>query len=252
MVNCQRQSLNLTGRESVHDFGAFVYLDLHKTGSTYVSSFLTSCCLLPEVRFAKHESVKGDYRPESFYFITIRHPLSMWSSLYRYGLERKGFVYVRISEAGLTSCYEDFDKFVSFCLEPENAIHLGEGYTFEISQQIGFMSFRYLALSLHKPHEAIHQSLSTSLPLEKLNSHFITSLEIKNEELVEAMWNFSHKTFPQHFDRAKAAKFLEQNTRMNVSKLKTTEITGLQESTLDLLYTKEHLILSRYETDYFS
>lgn len=236
----------------MHDFGAFVYLDLHKTGSTYVSSFLTSCCLLPEVRFAKHESVKEDYRPESFYFTTIRHPLRMWSSLYRYGLERKGFVYVRISEAGLTSCYEDFDKFVSFCLEPENAIHLGEGYTFEISQQIGFMSFRYLALSLHKPHEAIHQSLSTSLPLEKLDSQFITSLEIKNEELGAALWKFSHEIFPQHFDRVKASKFLGQNTKLNASKLETTEIKGLQESTLNLLYAKEHLILSRYETDDFS
>lgn len=230
----------------MHDFGAFVYLDLHKTGSTYVSNFLTSCCLLPELRFVKHESVKLDYRPESFYFITIRHPLEMWSSLYRYGLERKGFVYLRISEAGLTSCYESFDKFVAFCLQPKNALHLGEGYNFEISEQLGFMSFRYLALSLHKPHEVIHRSLSNSMPLETLQSQFITSLEIKNEELVQALWTFSNDIFPQLFNRDKAKKFLHQNTRINASKVESAQITGLNESTLNLLQEKERLLLSKY------
>ena len=78
------------GNRLMHDFGKIVYLEMQKTGSTFVNSFLRECCLLEEISYKKHGVVRDDYASDKFYFITIRHPYDLYSSLYRYGLDGQG------------------------------------------------------------------------------------------------------------------------------------------------------------------
>ena len=181
----------------MHDFGKLAYLDVHKTGSSYVSDFLNTCCTLQQVRFSKHDWVREDYRQDCFYFITIRNPIDMWSSLYRFGLDKKGDVYNRLYKIGLSSKYESFNSFVEFCLNEKNADLLGFDYNEEISKLIGFMSFRFLKLSLRYPMKQIRQCINNSLNLQALENNFITKLEIKNEMLDEGLINLSMKLYPQ-------------------------------------------------------
>jgi hypothetical protein len=90
----------------MHDFGEIVYLDLQKTGSTFVSEFLKFACVCPEQKFQKHGWITEDLRSSATYFITVRHPHGLYSSLYRYGLDRKGAIYNRLQRAGRLSTYE--------------------------------------------------------------------------------------------------------------------------------------------------
>lgn len=71
------------------DFDRFVYLDLQKTGSTYVAHFLRYSSKLKLVKRKGHMFITDDYDPSKLYFISIRHPLKIYSSLYRYGLQKK-------------------------------------------------------------------------------------------------------------------------------------------------------------------
>jgi predicted amidophosphoribosyltransferase len=230
----------------MHDFGKLAYLDVHKTGSSYVSDFLNTCCTLQQVRFSKHDWVREDYRQDCFYFITIRNPIDMWSSLYRFGLDKKGDVYNRLYKIGLSSKYESFNSFVEFCLNEKNADLLGFDYNEEISKLIGFMSFRFLKLSLRYPMKQIRQCINNSLNLQALENNFITKLEIKNEMLDEGLINLSMKLYPQYFNAEKVSKYIHSNSKVNASKISKYEIDSLSDKNLENLHHKESLLISRY------
>lgn len=116
----------------MHDFGGLVYLDLHKTGSNYVSAFLRASCTLREVKNEKHKPITSDYRSDSFYFITVRHPLQAYASLFRYGMGGKGFVRHWLGRAGHNALYGEgpgaFAQWLSFVLDSQNAASLGADY----------------------------------------------------------------------------------------------------------------------------
>ena len=230
----------------MHDFGKIAYLDVHKTGSSYVSKFLDSCCTLKQVRFEKHDWVREDYRADCFYFITLRNPYDMWSSLYRYGLDGRGDVYHRLRRANMLGCYETFDKFVNFCLDEEHANLLGYEYNSEISEFIGFMSFRFLKLSLQFPMRHIKYCLSKGLSLSTLENNFITRLEIKNEKLNEQLATLSLERFPQYFDAVRVQDFFLNNFRINQSRNTKNEVDSLTGDTLKRMHSKEWLLISRY------
>ena len=230
----------------MHDFGKLAYLDVHKTGSSYVSDFLNTCCTLQQVRFSKHDWVREDYRQDCFYFITIRDPVDMWSSLYRFGLDKKGDVYSRLYKIGLLSKYESFNSFVEFCLNEKNANLLGFDFNYEISKLIGFMSFRFLKLSLRYPMKQIRQCINNGLNLQTLENNFITKLEIKNEKLDEGLINLSTKLYPEYFNAEKVSEYMHSNSKVNESKISKYEIDSLSDKTLECLHHKESLLISRY------
>lgn len=230
----------------MHDFGKIAYLDVQKTGSTYVSQFLNSCCTLAPVRFLKHDWVRDDYRSDCFYFITLRNPHDMWSSLYRYGLDKKGALFNRLNEVGMLNCYESFEKFVNFCLDEEHANFLGDGYNRDISKHIGFMSFRFMKLSLQFPMKQINQCIIQGLSLDTLEPKFITRLEIKNEKLSEGLTRLSLDLFPKYFDVIKVQNFMNANFRINESQTAKNKIDHLTNETLEQMWSKEWLLMSRY------
>ena len=230
----------------MHDFGKLAYLDVHKTGSSYVSDFLNTCCTLQQVRFSKHDSVREDYHQDCFYFITIRNPLDMWSSLYRYGLEKKGGVYNRLQIAGLLSTYESFNSFVEFCLDEKNADLLGFGYSKCISKFIGLMSFRFLKLSLQYPMKQILQCINEGINLKTLESNFITNLEIRNESLTEELEKLSLEIWPQYFDSYKVKEYVRRNVKINESKKSKSDLEALSDEIMEIMHRKEWLLWTRY------
>jgi len=230
----------------MHDFGRLVYLEMHKSGSAYVNKFLKECCTLTEIKHKKHGAVKYKYDPKNFYFITIRHPLALYSSLYRYGLDRRGGLYNRLKNIGKTACYENFESFVLFVLDPNNADVLGRGYNKYIADQIGFMSFTFMKLSLRFPGFQIKSSLVTGKKLIELERRFITDLEIKNEDLNQELEILATKRFPQYFDRNSVKRFLENTGKVNASATKADKLKPLSEATYSKFLAQEALLLSRY------
>ena len=66
---------------NMYDYGKLVYLDLQKTGSRFVVDFLEATCKLSLRSGDEHTFVREDYDPDTYYFITVRHPETQYSSL---------------------------------------------------------------------------------------------------------------------------------------------------------------------------
>lgn len=230
----------------MHDFGKIAYLDMHKTGSSYVSRFLRACCALEEVRFRKHDCVRNDYNPECFYFTSIREPIGLYSSLYRYGLEEKGGVFHSLKHHNLLSCYESFNSFTSLLLDSDAAPCVAPGYTTEIAQQIGFMSFRFVTLSLQFPGPQITNAMKQGQEIRSLEKNFITSFEMKTENLTDDLKSLSLVIFPQYFNENKVGRFFDENEASNKSAIPHESIDALSNELKDKVAKKEDLLLSRY------
>lgn len=143
------------------DFGPYCYLDVQKTGSSFVCAFLQKHAATAPVKFVKHGLVKspaalGD--DGKLFFTSVRDPLELYRSLHAFGQEGKGTLRKRLREAGLVdtrALYGKrpgcFETWLDFMLTPENAPHLDPDYTPEIAALVGPMSFRFLRLSLYRP-----------------------------------------------------------------------------------------------------
>lgn len=229
----------------MHDFGNLVYLDLHKTGSTFISKFLEQCTKSKALKFEKHGWIKNDYRSDAYYFISIRNPIDLYSSLYRYGLDKKGGAYTLLCKAGFSHVYNDFDSFVSFCLDECNAPYLGFGYNEKISGQLGLMSFRYMKLSLQFPMKKIKSCIKSDKHLSALESQFITSFILKNECMIEGLRTVVSNN-PEIFDLKKVDDYLSQNERVNTSRLSREKLSQLSSETTEKLRLKEQLLFKYY------
>lgn len=219
----------------MHDFGKICYLDLHKTGSSFVSAFLRECCTLPEKRFAKHQPIRDDFNPTSHYFITVREPLSSYSSLYRYGKQQKGELFNRLRLSGNLHAYNHLDSFVNFLLDSSNSTLLHPSYTSAIADQIGFLSFRFLCLNLAHPELQIRYTLKNDLPLLILKRNFIAQNVLKNENLNSDLRTFVTTKVPNFFDLTKVEVFLG-----SVRKINTTASGGEQiQQTINAQLTKK-------------
>ena len=230
----------------MHDFGKVVYLDFQKTGSSFVSQFLRAACLHPERKLQKHVWIGHDYRPETVYFTTVRHPLMLYSSLYRFGLDRRGGVFSAIERAGLISAYSSFETFVEFLLDDKNSEILHAHYTRTVASELGFLSFRHLLLSLQFPLEKVRVAVESGKPVAALMGQSIISHVLKNEYLNAELLRLSMEVLPEHFDEARAREFLDHSPRVNESTL-SAEVVQLQSRELGAaIEAKEALLLDYY------
>lgn len=221
----------------MHDFGKLVYMDLHKTGSTYVSRFLNEACVLPMVREVKHGRVgRKDYDPGAFYFISVRHPESIYRSLFRYGLDGRGGLFENLSAAGHAALYADsseaYNRWASFLLNEANAGYLQEGYA-QIAglYDVGLLSHRYLMLSIASPVASLRLLRWRSQPLRALQGRkwtgdliamadeagFIDAV-VRQESLRDDLRELATVTKPEFFDQAKVTAFLADDPSVNASK----------------------------------
>lgn len=230
----------------MHDFGKIVYLDFQKTGSSFVSSFLRAACLHPETKLQKHVWIGDDYRADAIYFTTVRSPVMLYSSLFRFGLDRRGGIFRSIKSAGHLSVYESFETFCEFLLDEDNAEILHPFYSRAIAGEIGLMSFRHLLLSLQYPVRKISEASEQNMPLRDLLQQSIVSHVLRNESLNEELLKLSSETLPEHFDQRKAAAFLSESPRVNASSQVPESVSLGSDSLRREIEAKEALLLAYY------
>jgi hypothetical protein len=230
----------------VHDFGAIVYLDLQKTGSSFVSEFLKHSCTSPERKFLKHAWIGNDFRQDASYFITVRHPETMYSSLYRYGLESKGEVFHYLKSNNLLAVYSSFDKFVWFLLNLKTPKILHPGYNRRVSSQIGFMSFRYLLLTVLNPPLRFREALDAGVPLTTLAEISIARYVLKNESLNAELLKLSTQLLPEYFDAVRAREFLDRAPRINQSSRPSNDVRLQSRELRTILESKESILMKYY------
>jgi len=141
----------------MYEFQTFAYLDVQKTGSSFIIDVLRKYCIEATVQKDKHIGMGDGYDPKKFYFISVRNPLDQYLSLYSYGCESKGQFYLRLKRNGLERLYDSktwdgFREWLDFVLDPDNVGLLGQDYAdeelAEVSKLIGLQSYRVLSLSI--------------------------------------------------------------------------------------------------------
>lgn len=146
----------------MHDFGAFCYLDVQKTGSSFVSAFLARHCRPMEVAHLKHTVVSdpATVRAGKFFFISARDPLDQYRSLYAFGVQGGGRLRARLAEVGHgVETYDGtsagFARWLEFVLDPGNHALLARHFLPNEAALYGLQTHRFLQLSFLKPRRVL-------------------------------------------------------------------------------------------------
>jgi len=211
----------------MHDFGAVCYLDVPKTGSSFVSHFLNEHMREPAVEFGKHRRVQDPNaaRDGKLYFISCREPLAQYMSLYRYGLSGKGAIRSRLNDVAAASrSYqgrgEHFSDWLRFVLDPQNHTFFDKGYTARAARLVGFQTFRFLVLSFDRPRVAFRQMRTREDVVRVYSEKKLHTAIVRQEHLQEDLAALCRGPLGPHLkDRAAAIAALQQESaRINASK----------------------------------
>jgi hypothetical protein len=175
------------------EFETFVYLDVQKTGSTFVTRLLKQFCSEPEVLQHKHANVGDRYNPDKFHFITVRDPFDQYISLYSHGCGGKGGMVRRMRNQGKDHLYDStwrgFRRWLQFVLDPGSASVLNADYCSEragdISKLIGFQTYRYLELASVDAIEAFGSCKTRDDVREAYRTKNIVGFTVHHESFVE-------------------------------------------------------------------
>lgn len=131
------------------------YMDVPKTGSTFVCSVLDRALREPASVAVKHGRMERDKGPGEIVVISTRDPLDSWLSLYNYGCTGVGRLRRRLDRQGRASWYdgtpEGFDAWVRAVGDPSRPTIAGEGYAAAAHLGMGFQNFRELVMSFAWP-----------------------------------------------------------------------------------------------------
>ena len=196
------------------DFGNVIYLDIQKTGSSFVSSVLAEILPVDRRVFKKHNRMERRPDPEDVVLTTVRNPVSQWVSLYQFGVAKRGPVRKSIESFGADSILydgslNDFQLWLSFCLDCNNAKTLPGNYAEGAPHLIGYQTFRYLRLNLAvRPRRMRHFKKKENLTrfvLDNLEGAHVLRTENLREDLAYAAKTVLASVLP---DPEQAAKLL--------------------------------------------
>ena len=86
------------------EFDTYCYLQNHKTGCTFVETFLRRFSAEPVRQYHKHAALAARLKGK-FTFVNVRNPVDVYLSLYHYGLDGKGELFERLKAAGQAGLY---------------------------------------------------------------------------------------------------------------------------------------------------
>ena len=210
----------------MHEFETFVYLDVPKTGSDFISSFLRKFCTENKIRSERHVGMEDDYDRSKFYFISVRDPLDQYLSLYSYGCQTDGQLYQRLSKKGFGHLYDGtwngFQSWLDFVLEPENARLLGSGYagaqSGRISEFTGYQSYRVMTLAIPQADRLFATCETKDLMSAAYKSHNLVGHTVRHETFRPDLLTLVNKKLRSSIsDLDEAIRYIETAQPRNAS-----------------------------------
>jgi hypothetical protein len=205
------------------EYETFTYLDVQKTGSTFICYLLQHFCSEKEMNFRKHGNV-ARHDPNKFYFISVRDPLDQYMSLYSHGCGGKGNLYHKLRKQGVDDLYNSsnrgFRRWLRFVLDPKNAALLDATYgsTELLPNLIGFQTYRYLELAMRESTETLAGCQTQDDIRKAYNEKKIVDDTVRNERLNADLERLIKGRLRSSFSDAKAAlKFVKEGPRLNAS-----------------------------------
>lgn len=172
-------------------FPSFIYLQNQKTGSTFVEEFLREHCSEPLLSYQKHAALDSD--PNCFCFTNIREPISLYRSLFAYGLDGRGGVYQRLCMNGFSSLYQKgpngFADWLEFMVSSSKTSMFADHFSKQIAESIGLMTWRYLRLACPNFENDAPRLKGTEDYQKHYQKHNILNAVIRQEHLAEDLKN---------------------------------------------------------------
>ena len=175
----------------MYDYETFAYLDVQKTGSSFIAKLLETFASETLVASRKHGRIRNP-DPGKFYFISCRDPLDQLLSLYFFGCSGSGHIYKAMADVGDTALYDGtpagFDAFARFVLDPAHAALLGEDYaTSGIAPIAGLMTFRFVVLSVSRPLRRLATCKTRDDLVRLYRRHNMAQALVRTESLNDTM-----------------------------------------------------------------
>lgn len=191
------------------------------------------------------------YDPNKFYFITVRHPVSQYVSLFRFGLDGKGALFTRLNRSGHAGdLYREgndgFNRWLGFVLDPANAEAIGRGYARAAHLGVGLQTYRFLFLALRKSNMIFQQATDHDDLIARYRAGAIPNLVIRNENLSEGLRHLATDLLPQHFWQNLVKEFLADDIRVNAAKSSSADLYRPRGEVHELLQEKEKFLLQEF------
>ena len=139
----------------MYEFPNFAYLDVEKSGSTFIFQVLGKYASQDGILRDHHRPMPIDCDRSKFYFISVRDPLDSYISLYSFGCGSRGKMRIRFERRDLAHFYdgttEGFNDWLKFTLKTKNRDVVDGGYAdagSNIPELMGPQSYRYLRLAI--------------------------------------------------------------------------------------------------------
>jgi len=207
----------------VHDFGKIVYLDVEKTGSTFISNFLRQNLILKERSFRKHDRIKRK-KAKRFYIISMREPLAQYISLYQYGVSGKGRMAASFDKSAYTKYYQAgstlaFERWLALMLDPEPPVFSGDPYLRLQPAIFGLQTYRFLRLAIPGSLRRL-KNLTTNSALQAFyDKHKVPDFVVKTENLTADLEKIAlFELGPFFRPREQVMSYLRKSDRINTSK----------------------------------
>lgn len=240
------------------EYESFAYLDVQKTGSTFITAFLDKFSAEHEVRRLQHAAMPADYDRAKFYFISARDPLDQYISLYSYGCEGRGSFFFKMKHRGHDGLYDGtwrgFCYWLDFVLRPENANLLGEqGYgtaaSANLTRLIGYQTYRVLNLAIPDVHQALKDCRTRADVREVYKTANIATFTIRFQNLREDLAKLvTTRLRGSIMNLEQALEFIHTQEPMNTSERIDWYGAGreLRGKLLRLLHKREKLLYAEF------
>jgi hypothetical protein len=178
----------------MHEFENIAFLDQQKTGSTTIARALRKLLAEKEIYFDTHGAIPAEFDKAKKCFISVREPLSIYISLFKFGAgSKKGSLYNSLRKKELSHYYEPtlgaFETWLEFVLDPANARTLNYDYAdYGPVDCAGILTFRFLDLCLPKSRTRL-KKVTTREKLERvLGRKHVYSEYVRTESLYEDLF----------------------------------------------------------------
>ncbi|HEX3942953.1 MAG TPA: hypothetical protein VHW69_02590 [Rhizomicrobium sp.] len=173
----------------MHEYKTFIYLDVQKTGSSFISSVFRRFSSEPCIRKEGHAALTGrwDYDSDKFHVISIREPLDAYISLYSFGCGSEGLLFNLLSKAHAhlyNHTWSGFQQWLDLLLEPENAPLLSaNGEAYPAANLVGFQSARVLQMAMQRSEKKLRACETPDDVRQSYKKLNIVNYTIRNENL---------------------------------------------------------------------
>ena len=139
------------------EFPGFCYLDVQKTGSSFIRRFILSHSKATPIADTPHARVRRFVRRHKYHFTSCRNPLDQYRSLYTFGCDGKGGFFARQKnhQSDLLPTYdgtrEGFHRWLRVLLSDDRWEYLPPPMRVIFNPSLGLMTSRFLRLNLLQP-----------------------------------------------------------------------------------------------------